>query len=50
MGAFMLVEEMPHVNAHTEIVEPWITNGENLLFGITVSVVNEVFWFLSPRD
>jgi hypothetical protein len=50
MRAFMLVEKMPHIDTHPKIIEPWITDRENLLFGITIGVVDEVFWFLSPWD
>ena len=50
MRAFMLVEKMPHIDTHPEVIKPWITNGENLLFGVTIGVVDEVFGFLSPWD
>ena len=50
MRTFMLVEKMPHVDAHPNIIKPWIADGENLLFGITIGVVDEVLRFLSPSD
>jgi len=46
MGAFMFVEEVPHVNAHAKTFKPRVIELEDLLLRITVCVIDEVLRFL----
>lgn len=52
VGDLVLIEKVPHINAHADTIEPrphvWMRH--NLLLGITVSIIDDVLRFVCTRN
>jgi hypothetical protein len=48
VGVFVLVLEMPRINAHADSIEPRVADG--LLFGNTAAIVHDVIGLLCTRN
>lgn len=48
MRDLVLVQEMPHIHAHTNAIEPWVFH--SLLLGIAIGVIEDVFRLLRTRN
>ena len=46
MCGLVLVEKVPDIDTHTNILPPRVAPGFNLLFCITCRVVNKMFWLV----